>query len=258
MSGHPIVSLKGVAKTFGKRLLVQNRSFALSDIDITVGRGEVVGILGESGSGKSTVANIVTRLTGFDAGTYLFDGADVSAFDKKEGFRFKSRVQIVFQDPYGSLNPRATVAASIMEGLVLHRPEMDKATRRARVAQLLDEVGLPADCGDRYPHEFSGGQRQRIAIARALAVEPELLVLDEPLSSLDVSIQAQVLELFVKLIGERDLTIIFISHDVNVVRLICDRVYVMHQGRIVEEGSAEDVLTHPRNAYTERLLAAVY
>lgn len=258
MSSNPLVVLQGVGKSFGKRLLVQNRSFALNDINVTVNRGEVVGILGESGSGKSTVANIVTRLTGYDGGRYMYDGRNVAEYLKSESFDFKSKVQIVFQDPYGSLNPRATVAGSIGEGIKLHQPQLSRAERDQRVVQLLEEVGLPAACGDRYPHEFSGGQRQRIAIARALAVEPELLVCDEPLSSLDVSIQAQVLELFVKLIRERHLTIIFISHDVNVVRLICDRVYVMHEGRIVEEGKALDVLTHPRNAYTERLLAAVY
>jgi ABC-type microcin C transport system duplicated ATPase subunit YejF len=258
MSASPLVVLQGIAKSFGRRLLVQNRSFTLADISLTVNRGEVVGILGESGSGKSTVANIVTRLTAYDGGSYLYDGRDVAGFRKSESFGFKARVQIVFQDPYGSLNPRATVASSIAEGIKLHQPQLDKAQRDARVAQLVEEVGLPADCGDRYPHEFSGGQRQRVAIARALAVGPELLVCDEPLSSLDVSIQAQVLELFVKLIRERHLTIIFISHDVNVVRLICDRVYVMHEGRIVEEGPTDEVLGHPKNEYTARLLAAVY
>ena len=258
MSVTPLVLLAGVAKSFGRRLLVQNRSFTLADINLTVNRGEVVGILGESGSGKSTVANIIARLTAYDAGSYLYEDRDAAKFSKSESFAFKSRVQIVFQDPYGSLNPRATVAASIAEGIALHQRQLNRQERDRRVAQLLDEVGLPADCGDRYPHEFSGGQRQRIAIARALAVGPELLVCDEPLSSLDVSIQAQVLELFVKLIHDRNLTIIFISHDVNVVRLICDRVYVMHEGRIVEEGRTRDVLTHPENPYTARLLAAVY
>jgi len=258
MSATPLIALSGIAKAFGRRLLVQNRSFTLADINLTVHRGEVVGILGESGSGKSTVANIITRLTPYDAGTYHYDGRDVASFPRSESFAFKSHVQIVFQDPYGSLNPRATVADSIAEGIALHQRQMSRAQRDERVKQLLDEVGLPSDCGGRYPHEFSGGQRQRIAIARALAVGPELLVCDEPLSSLDVSIQAQVLELFVKLIRERNLTIIFISHDVNVVRLICDRVYVMHEGRIVEEGRTSDVLTHPENPYTARLLAAVY
>jgi len=254
----PLVALEGVAKSFARRLLVQNRSFALSGIDITINRGEVVGILGESGSGKSTVANIITRLTGYDSGRYLFKGRDVATLTRKESFGFKSDVQIVFQDPYGSLNPRATVLSSVMESLLLHKRELGKAERIARAGQLLEEVGLNAAWGDRYPHEFSGGQRQRVAIARALAVEPELLVCDEPLSSLDVSIQAQILELFVRMIRERNLTIVFISHDVNVVRLLCDRVYVMNQGRIVEEGQARDVLSRPQNEYTARLLEAVY
>ena len=258
MSAAPLVALRGIGKTYGRRLLVQNRSFALSDINLSVNRGEVVGILGESGSGKSTVANIITRLTSYTEGSYDYDGQDVSSYSRAESFAFKSRVQIVFQDPYGSLNPRATVAASIGEGIKLHQRQLSRTEREARIAALLDEVGLPADCGDRYPHEFSGGQRQRIAIARALAVGPELLVCDEPLSSLDVSIQAQVLELFVKLIAERHLTIILISHDVNVVRLICERVYVMNEGHIVEEGPADAVLNQPRNAYTARLLEAVY
>jgi ABC-type microcin C transport system duplicated ATPase subunit YejF len=254
----PMVELRGISKSFAKRALVQNRSFTLTDIDITVSRGEVVGILGESGSGKSTVANIVTRLTGYDGGTYLFSGRDVAGFTRRESFDFKSQVQIVFQDPYGSLNPRATASDSILEGMALHRPGLSRAERGTRVDRLFEEVGLPAQAGSRYPHEFSGGQRQRIAIARALAVEPELLVCDEPLSSLDVSIQAQVLELFVRLIRQHQLTIIFISHDLNIVRLLCDRVYVMNQGRIVEHGPAGDVLSHPRDDYTARLLAAVY
>ncbi len=254
----PMVELSGIAKSFARRLFVQNRSFALSGIDMTVNRGEVVGILGESGSGKSTVANIITCLTAYDGGTYRFMGRDVAAFTRAERFGFKKDVQIVFQDPYGSLNPRATVRASVIESLILHRKDLSRAARIERADALLAEVGLAAASGNRYPHEFSGGQRQRVAIARALAVEPQLLVLDEPLSSLDVSIQAQILELFVRIIRERALTIVFISHDVNVVRLLCDRVYVMNQGAIVEEGFARDVLTNPHNDYTRRLLEAVY
>ena len=254
----PMVQLSGIAKSFARRLFVQNRSFALRGIDITVNRGEVVGILGESGSGKSTVANIITCLTGYNEGGYRFMGRDVAAFTRAERFAFKSDVQIVFQDPYGSLNPRASVRSSVVESLILHRKDLSRAARIERADQLLAEVGLAAASGDRYPHEFSGGQRQRVAIARALAVEPQLLVLDEPLSSLDVSIQAQILELFVRMIRERALTIVFISHDVNVVRLLCDRVYVMNQGAIVEEGSARDVLSNPQNDYTARLLEAVY
>lgn len=254
----PLVRLRGLSKTFRRSAFVQNRSFALHDIDIDVMPGEVVGILGESGSGKSTVANIVTRLTGFDDGRYEFDGCDVRSFDRKADFAFKARAQIIFQDPYGSLNPRATVGASIREGLKLHKPGMSRPDMDRRVRTLFEEVGLGPERIDGYPHEFSGGQRQRIAIARALAVEPELLVCDEPLSSLDVSIQAQILELFAKLRRERNLTLIFISHDLNVSRMLCDRVYVMNQGRIVEKGAAGEVLTNPQHAYTAQLLDAVY
>ena len=257
-SPEPLVDLAGISKSFARRFLVQNRTFRLRDIDISIGRGEVVGLLGESGSGKSTVANIITRLTGFDGGRYHYRGRDVSSLTRKESFAFKSDVQIVFQDPYGSLNPRATVRSSVMESLLLHKPGLSRRERITRANRLLEEVGLNPERGDHYPHEFSGGQRQRIAIARALAVEPELLVCDEPLSSLDVSIQAQILELFVRMIRERHLTIVFISHDVNVVRLICDRVYIMNDGRIVENGPAQDVLSNPQNEYTARLLEAVY
>jgi len=253
-----MVELEGVAKRFSRRAFVQSRSFALHDISLTVERGEVVGILGESGSGKSTVANIITRLTAYDSGSYRFEGRDMKRLSRAESFEFKSKVQIVFQDPYGSLNPRATVQDSLLEALVLHQRGLSRQQRLAEAARLFEEVGLGSQSSARYPHAFSGGQRQRIAIARALAVQPELLVCDEPLSSLDVSIQAQILELFVRLIRDRHLTIIFISHDVSVMRLLCDRVYVMNQGRIVESGRTSDVLEHPKDDYTARLLEAVY
>jgi len=253
-----MVELRGISKTFARRALMQTRGFSLQGIDLTVHRREVVGLIGESGSGKSTVANIVTQLIGFDGGIYLYKGRDVSSFKAVERMAFKSDVQIVFQDPYGSLNPRATVKSIIREGLAIHKPNLTRDGRAARVRQLMDEVGLSEEALDRYPHEFSGGQRQRIAIARAMAVEPELLVCDEPLSSLDVSIQAQVLELFERLIRRHDLTMVFITHDINVARLLCDRVYVMLDGRVVEEGYATEVLSHPRQDYTAELISAVY
>ncbi|WP_226782829.1 ABC transporter ATP-binding protein [Oceaniglobus trochenteri] len=254
----PMVTLEGVGKTFASRALVRTRSFALSDVDMVVNKGEIVGILGESGSGKSTVANIITRLLKHDAGTYRFKGRDVTGYSKAELMAFKSDVQIVFQDPYGSLNPRATIRNIVRESLIIHRPDLTRAQQDDRVSELMFEVGLGGQDIDRYPHEFSGGQRQRIAIARAMAVEPELLVCDEPLSSLDVSIQAQVLELFTRLIRDHDLTMVFITHDLNVARLLCDRVYVMFQGRVVESGAAREVLNNPQQEYTASLLEAVY
>ena len=258
MSAAPMVEMRGIGKIFGRRALVKNRGFALSEIDLDVHRGEVVGLLGESGSGKSTLANIITRLTGYTSGSYRFKGRDVTADDKAAWMAFKSDVQIVFQDPYGSLNPRATIRAIVAEGLRIHQPQLGRDAREERVRALMQEVGLGLDGLDRYPHEFSGGQRQRIAIARAMAVQPELLVCDEPLSSLDVSIQAQVLELFARLIRERDLTMVFITHDINVARLLCDRVYVMLEGRIVEHGPAARVLADPQHDYTAGLIRAVY
>jgi ABC-type microcin C transport system duplicated ATPase subunit YejF len=182
----PLVELRGISKTFARHARVRTRSFALREIDMVVATGEVVGILGESGSGKSTVANIVTRLTGYDAGAYRYRGADVLKFSRAEAFAFKSNVQIVFQDPYGSLNPRATARSIVRESLDLHQPRLSRVEKEERVRALFVEVGLAPEGLGKYPHEFSGGQRQRIAIARALAVEPELLVADEPLSSLDV------------------------------------------------------------------------
>jgi len=254
----PVIALEGIGKRYARRAFVQSTDFALEGIDLTVSAGEVVGILGESGSGKSTVANIITLLTGYDSGRYRYRGRDVAGFDRRARFAFKSDVQIVFQDPYGSLNPRATVRGSIGEALMLHRPGLSRRETDDRIAALLEEVGLSADAAGRYPHEFSGGQRQRIAIARALAVDPGVLVCDEPLSSLDVSIQAQVLHLFVRLRRDHNLTMVFISHDISVTRLLCDRVYVMNDGRIVEHGPTEAVLNDPQDDYTARLLAAAY
>ena len=252
----PLLQIKGLSKSYEKKYLVQTTDFSLQGIDIELQDGEVVGILGESGSGKSTLANIITMLTPFNDGSVLFRGRDIRSFDRSERFAFKSDVQIVFQDPYGSLNPRATVRNSIREGLTLHRRDISAQQMDGRIDDLLRMVGLAGENPDKYPHEFSGGQRQRIAIARALAVEPSLLICDEPLSSLDVSIQAQIIELFASLISDLGLSMLFISHDINVVHLLCNRVYVMHGGRIVESGRTATVLENPSDEYTKRLLSA--
>ena len=254
----PLLSITGLTKSYEKRYLVQASDFSLRGIDLELFDGEVVGILGESGSGKSTIANIIVKLAPFDGGQILFRGKDIRSFDATENFNYKSEVQIVFQDPFGSLNPRATIRRSILEGLVLHRGDLSPPEMMDEVNGLLTRVGLAGENPDKYPHEFSGGQRQRVAIARALAVRPSLLICDEPLSSLDVSIQAQILELFVNLIEDLGLTILFISHDINVVRLLCNRVYVMRDGQIVETGRTSSVLADPKHDYTRNLLDAVF
>lgn len=252
------MKISGLSKTYEKRYLVQVSDFTLQDVSLDLYDGEVVGILGESGSGKSTIANIIVKLAPFQGGQVLFRGKDIRSFDAAENLGYKSEVQIVFQDPFGSLNPRATIRSSIREGLVLHRKDMSRAEMDDEIDSLLARVGLAGEDPGKYPHEFSGGQRQRVAIARALAVQPRLLICDEPLSSLDVSIQAQILELFLNLIEDLGLTILFISHDINVVRLLCDRVYVMRAGRIVETGTTAGVLADPQHPYTRNLLDAVY
>ncbi|MDR6204276.1 ABC transporter ATP-binding protein [Paraburkholderia graminis] len=242
----------------GWRSLVRRSTFrAVHDVDLSLRRGETLGIAGESGSGKSTLAATVLGLQRAAAGHVHIDGMPLSTLSSASSRRvLYSRMQVVFQDPFGSLSPRMTVEQIVGEGLAVHRPEIDAKARRARVASLLDEVGLPADAMPRYPHEFSGGQRQRIAIARALAVEPELLVLDEPTSALDVSIQQQVLALLVHLQNTRKLSYLLITHDLAVMRAVAHRVIVMKSGRVVESGDTLDVLRAPSHPYTRSLLAS--
>ncbi|AOR72852.1 microcin ABC transporter ATP-binding protein [Burkholderia stabilis] len=230
---------------------------AVHDVQLRLRRGETIGIVGESGSGKSTLAAAVLGLQQPAAGEIGIDGMPLAALRARAGRRaLYGRLQVVFQDPFGSLSPRMTIEQIVGEGLALHRPELAGAARRARVAALLEEVGLPADAMPRYPHEFSGGQRQRIAIARALAVEPELLVLDEPTSALDVSIQKQVLALLTSLQARYRLSYLFITHDLAVMRAMAHRVIVMKAGRVVEEGETLDVLHAPSHPYTQALLAS--
>jgi oligopeptide transport system ATP-binding protein len=228
---------------------------ALNGVDLSVRRGETLAIVGESGCGKSTLARCLVRLQEPDAGEVLFEGTDALALAGSGRRDFNRRVQMVFQDPYGSLNPRMTIGAQLGEPIRVHalRQEGDVAER---VRQLLLMVGLPADAAGRYPHAFSGGQRQRIGIARALALEPQCLIADEIVSALDVSVQAQIINLLVALQLRLDLTIVFVSHDLRLVRYIAHRVAVMYLGRIVEAGPTEEVFTDPRHPYTAALLAA--
>lgn len=224
---------------------------ALRDVSVTLERGTTLGIVGESGAGKSTLARALLYLDPPEAGSVWVDGVELSTLSSRELRRMRTRLGIVFQDPNSSLNPRLPVGSSIEEALL--GAGLSRRARTARVAELLGLVGLSAEAAQRLPHEFSGGQRQRIGIARALAVGPELLVLDEPVSSLDVSIQAQILNLLLDLKEELDLSYLFISHDLNVVAFLSDNIAVMSEGRIVEHGPAERLLASPSDPYTRQL-----
>jgi ABC-type oligopeptide transport system ATPase subunit len=228
---------------------------AVDGLTLTIERGETLGLVGESGSGKSTTGLAVLRLVEPTGGRVVLDGTDVRAAGRRELRALRRRMAMVFQDPYASLNPRRTVGASVAEPLEVHG--LHRQDRRGRVCELLSVVGLDARFLERHPHELSGGQRQRVGIARALAVEPDLLVLDEPIASLDVSVQAQVLNLLVRLQLELQLTYLFIAHDLAAVQHVSDRVAVMTRGRIVEQGDAQQVYTHPQHEYTQALLSAV-
>ena len=227
---------------------------AAQNVTLTLRKGRTLGIVGESGSGKSTVARCIVRLIDPTSGGVRLAGNEISILTRRLLQPHRKRIQIVFQDPYRSLNPRLTVGESIAEGPVNYGTSHDKAMARAR--ELLELVGLPADAISRYPHQFSGGQRQRIAIARALALDPDVLVADEAVSALDVSVQAQVLELLDEIQRRLGIAILFITHDLRVAAQICDDVVVMQKGRIVEQGPAGEILTHPKEAYTRSLLEA--
>jgi len=229
---------------------------AVEGVSLAIHAGETLGLVGESGCGKSTLGRLMLRLLEPTAGDVLFDGRSLLALSPRELRAMRRQMQIIFQDPYGSLNPRMRVASIVGEGLAIHRVGT-RRERRARVEELLELVGLPPDAGNRHPHEFSGGQRQRIGIARALAVGPRFIVADEAVSALDVSIQAQILNLLQDLQRRLGLTLLFIAHDLRVVEHVSDRVAIMYLGRIVECGPREEIYRNPRHPYTRTLLSAV-
>jgi ABC-type glutathione transport system ATPase component len=237
------------AKGFGKQGFK-----ALHSVSIEVGRGETLGLVGESGSGKTTLGRAILGLAPVSAGTILFDGKDITAATRKDRRALSRDLQVVFQDPYTSLNPSMEVGQILAEPLMVQG--MDTVAANKRIAQLLDQVGLPSDASKRMPREFSGGQRQRVAIARALALSPKLIVCDEPVSALDLTTQARILDLFLQIQKDTGVSYLFVSHDLGVVRHISHRVAVMYKGEIVEQGPALQVTENPQHPYTQRLLMA--
>jgi peptide/nickel transport system ATP-binding protein/oligopeptide transport system ATP-binding protein len=230
---------------------------AVDDVSFDIEPGQTVGLVGESGSGKTTVGRTLLKLTPATSGEVFYDGRDILPMSESEFRPLRKDMQMIFQDPFGSLNPRMTIGAILAEPLEIHFPQMTKDDRRARVAELLRLVGLPADAMGRYPHEFSGGQRQRIGIARALAVKPKFIVCDEPVSALDVSVQAQIVNLLQDLQEQLGIAYLFIAHDLAVVEHVSDHVIVMHRGKIVESAPAGAIYEDPQHEYTKKLLSAV-
>ena len=257
----PLLKVEGLQTWYPLRKGVLNRVYdyvkAVDNVSLEVFEGETLGLVGESGCGKTTLGRSILRLAEPTGGKITFNGIDVTALKGKDLRDFRKQAQIVFQDPYSSLNPRITIGEAIAEPMRVHGIERDSAKLRGAVCDLLEQVGLQATHYDRYPHEFSGGQRQRICIARALAVNPRLVICDESVSALDVSVQAQVLNLLNRLKAECHLTYIFISHDLGVVRFMSDRVLVMYNGQPVEMNDADELFEHPQNAYTQKLIDAL-
>ena len=259
--GTPLLSVRNLTVTyplkrnfFGKTL---QELRAVDDVSFDIYKGETLGLVGESGCGKSTLGRALLRLIPSQSGKVWFDGTDLSTLSESEIRAMRTQMQIVFQDPFSSLNPHMTVGDAILEPLMVHNACDSVSQGRQRVAKLVDQVGLSADSIKRYPHEFSGGQRQRIVIARALALNPRFVICDESVSALDVSVQAQVLNLLNDLKREFGYTYLFITHDLSVVKFLSDRILVMQQGRIVEQGNADELYAHPQMEYTKRLLAAI-
>lgn len=256
----PLLSAKGLKKYFSVRKGLFSstgaRVLAVDGIDLTIHRGQTLGLVGESGCGKSTVSKVMIRAIPPTAGEVIFDGKNIFTLPASEMRRLRKRIQMVYQDPYSSLNPRMKIGKLIGEAAVVHKIGTSRQIER-RVVSILQRVGLPADSVNRFPHEFSGGQRQRIGIARSLILDPELIILDEPVSALDVSIQAQVINLLSDLQAEFRFSYLLISHDLSLVKHICDRVAVMYIGKIVEEAETRSLYGMPRHPYTRALLSAV-
>ncbi len=258
----PLVQVRGLKKYFPvtegvvfQKTVAQVK--AVDGISFTIEEGETLGLVGESGCGKTTTGRCILRLEDLTAGEILFDGVDLAKLDRHELGAMRQKIQVIFQDPYSSLNPRMKIGQIIAEPMRVHGIEPDRARRNRRVAELLSVCGLNTKFSDRYPHEMSGGQRQRVGIARALALNPRFIVCDEPVSALDVSIQAQVINLMEDLREEFGLTYLFIAHDLSVVRHLCHRVAVMYLGKIVEISECDELYDNPLHPYTQALLAAV-
>ena len=256
MTEQTLLEIKDLKKHFtvGKDTYLK----AVDGISFSIKKGETLGLVGESGCGKSTVGRLITQLYEVSGGEILYEGKNVHQLSsKQEEFEYRQKIQMIFQDPYSSLNPRMTVMEVISEGLVIHRPKMSKKEKEQEVKRLLELVGLNEKHMHRYPHEFSGGQRQRVGIARALAVQPEFIVADEPIAALDVSIQAQIVNILIELQKEQGLTYLFIAHDLSMVKYISDRIIVMYLGKIIELADSETLYKNPKHPYTEALLSAI-
>jgi oligopeptide/dipeptide ABC transporter ATP-binding protein len=260
MNPPPLVEASGLKKSFPLRSGVLSRirgyARAVDGVSFNIAQGETFGLVGESGCGKSTTGRLVLRLLAPTEGSVKFDGVDLGSLPRAGLRELRRQMQIVFQDPYASLNPRMTIGATLMEPFHVHGVGA-KDDRKRLAAELLSKVGLPADGIGKYPHEFSGGQRQRIGIARAIALKPRFIMLDEPVSALDVSVQAQILNLLMDLKKEMRMAYLFISHDLSVVEKVCDSVAVMYLGKMMESGPVDDIYTSPVHPYTEALLSAV-
>ncbi len=248
------ISIENLSKTFHTNM---GDVQAVSDVSFNLQKGSIVGLVGESGSGKTTLGRCILRLIEPSSGSVNLEGNNLLELSNKKLREIRKRMQIIFQDPFSSLNPRMRIKDIIAEGIKVHDKLSSENERFNRVAELMEEVGLQSDQMSRYPHEFSGGQRQRVGIARALAVNPEFIVADESVSALDVSVQAQILNLMLSLRDKHNLTILFIAHDLSVVEYLCDQVVVLYLGKVVESGNAKDVYSNPQHPYTKALMSAV-